>query len=178
MNGSIYNPSIDCGSVLSVQDTAGNTWHKVAESGPDNHTGINISCWICESALGGPTALDVTFSNQSQQLACLLLEFENLPKNLRVVGVGRRSFGGDFPRVSTPEPVPSGGLALAFRTSIFVLPQGPGGPQWHQIMSDTTGANALMTLDTSAGEVTGRWSGARVTNGLDILVVGLSSEGS
>jgi hypothetical protein len=178
MNGSIYNPAIDCGSVLSVQDTAGSTWRNAAESGPDDHTGINISCWICDSALGGPTALDVTFSNQSQQLACLLLEFENLPRNLRVAGVGRRTFGGDLPRVSTPAPLPAGGLALAFRTSIFVLPQGPGAPQWHQIMSDTTGANALMTLDTTAGVVTGRWSGANVTNGLDILVIGLSSEGS
>jgi hypothetical protein len=42
-------------------------------------------------------------------------------------------------------------------------------------MSDTTGANALMMLNTPAGEVTADWSGSVVGNGLDILLLGLSS---
>ncbi len=159
MNGSIYHPRIDCGSVIAVTDSAGGHWHKVGESGPDDHTGINISCWICQSAVGGPTSLTATFSNASQQLACLLLEFANLPEHLKVRSVSRRSFGGDDPHLMTGTPVSAGDIAFAFRTSIFVLAQGPGSPEWKQMMSDTTGANALMMLDTPAGEVTASWSG-------------------
>jgi hypothetical protein len=176
MNGSIYHPHTDCGSVVAVTDSAGGQWHKVGESGPDNHTGINISCWICQSAAGGPTSLTATFSNASQQLACLLLEFANLPEHLEVSNVIRRSFGGDDPHLVTDTPVSAGDVAFAFRTSIFVLPQGPGSPGWKQMMSDTTGANALMILDTPEGEVTASWSGRDVWNGLDILLVTLSGD--
>ena len=58
----------------------------------------------------------------------------------------RRSFGGDDPHLVTGTPVSAGDIAFAFRTSIFVLAQGPGSPEWKQMMSDTTGANALMML--------------------------------
>ena len=142
-----------------MTDSAGGSWFKAGESGIDNHTGINISCWICESAVGGPTDLTVTFSNDSQQLACLLLEFANLPSRLKVQSLGQRTFGSDIPHLSTSAPVSAGDIAFAFRTSIYVLPQGPGSPGWKQIMSDTTGANALMMLTTSAGRLTASWSG-------------------
>lgn len=170
MNGSIYHPSIDCGSVVSVTDSAGGRWRKAGESGPDDHTGINISCWICESAIGGHTALTATFSNASQQLACLLLEFENLPPDLIVRSLSRRTFGGDNPHLVTTALL-AGDVAFAFRASIWVLPQGPGSPAWRQVMSDTTGANALVMLNTPADEVTASWTGSVVGNGLDILLV-------
>jgi hypothetical protein len=175
MNGSIYHPSIDCGSIVTVTDSAGGTWHKLGESGVDNHTGINISCWICPSAVGGPTSLTATFSNASQQLACLLLEFANLPADLEVVSVERRTFGSDVPHLSTGTPLSASDIAFAFRTSIFVLPEGPGSRRWKQIVSDTTGANALMMLNTPAGELTASWSGYVVRGGLDILVLALSA---
>ena len=175
VNGSIYYPSIDCGSVVSVTDSAGGSWFKAGESGIDNHTGINISCWICESAVGGPTDLTVTFSNDSQQLACLLLEFANLPSRLKVQSLGQRTFGSDIPHLSTSAPVSAGDIAFAFRTSIYVLPQGPGSPGWKQIMSDTTGANALMMLTTSAGRLTASWSGSVVQGALDILLLALTA---
>ncbi len=174
MNGAIYHPTIDCGSIVAVTDSAGGLWRKAAESGPDNHTGINISCWVCDSAVGGPTTLTATFSNASQQLACLLLEFANLPKGLDVQSVGRRTYGRDLPHLSADQPVSAGDVAFAFRTSIYVRPQGPGSPLWHQIASDTTGANALMMLDTQPGELTASWSGADITGGLDMLVVALT----
>jgi hypothetical protein len=174
MNGSIFHPRIDCGSVVAVSDSAGGHWYKAGESGFDDRTGINISCWICESAMGGPTSLTATFSNASQQLACLLLEFANLPA-LGVKSVSRRSFGGDLPHLTT-EPLASGDIAFAYRTDVFVLPQGPGSPAWKQMMSDTTGANALMMLDTPAGEVTASWSGNVVGNGLDLLLVALAPD--
>jgi hypothetical protein len=177
VNGAIYHPSIDCGSVVSVTDSAGGTWRHLGQSGPDDHTGINISCWMCDSAVGGPTELDVTFSNASQQLACLLLEFANLPGHLEVASEERRTFGGDLPHLTTGTPISAGDIAFAFRTSIFVLPQGPGSPGWKQIMSDTTGANALMMLDTPAGELTAAWSGAVVRGGLDMLMVALTPGG-
>ena len=101
MNGSIYHPHIDCGSIVAVHDTAGGRWYKAGESGPDDRTGINISCWVCDAAAGGPTLSIPTFSNASQQLACLLLEFANLPKQLRVTNVSRRTFGGDLPPLTT-----------------------------------------------------------------------------
>jgi hypothetical protein len=173
MNGSIYNPSIDCGSVVSVTDSAGGRWYKAGESGPDNHTGINIACWVCDSAVGGPTTVTATFSNASQQLACLLLELANLPPNLRVQSQSRRTFGKDIPPLSTSTPVSAGDIALAYRTSIFVLPEGPGSSGWRQIMSDTTGANALMMLSTPAGRVTASWSGTILKGGLDILLLTL-----
>jgi hypothetical protein len=176
MNGSIYHPRIDCGSVIAVTDSAGGQWHKVGESGPDDHTGINISCWICQAAPGGRTSLTATFSNASQQLACLLLEFANLPEHLQVRSVTRRSFGADDPHLVSGTPVSAGDVAFAFRTSIFVLPQGPGSPEWRQMMSDTTGANALVMLDTPAGELTAEWSGRDVKNGLDMLLVSLSGD--
>ena len=176
MNGSIYHPHIDCGSVIAVKDSAGGQWRKVGESGPDDHTGINISCWICQSAPGGRTSLTATFSNASQQLACLLLEFANLPDHLKVTSVTRRTFGGDDPHLVSSEPVSAGDVAFAFRTSIFVLPQGPGSPEWRQMMSDTTGANALVMLDTPAGELTAAWSGKDVENGLDMLLVSLRGD--
>jgi hypothetical protein len=175
MNGSIYNPSIDCGSIVSVTDSAGGTWYKAGQSGVDDHTGINISCWVCDSAVGGPTALTATFSNASQQLACLLLELANLPKRLTVQSLGRRTFGGDLPHLSADRPISAGDIAFAFRTSIYVRPQGPGSPGWKQILSDTTGANALMMLDTRAGELTASWSGALITGGLDMLIVALGA---
>ena len=174
MNGAIYHPSIDCGSIVAVTDSAGGLWRKAGESGPDNHTGINISCWVCDSAAGGPTTLTATFSNASQQLACLLLEFANLPKGLEVQSTGRRTYGRDLPHLSADQPVSAGDVAFAFRTSIYVRPQGPGSPLWHQIASDTTGANALMMLDTEPGELTASWSGADITGGLDMLVVALT----
>ncbi len=177
LNGSIYNPSIDCGSVVSVIDSAGGKWYKAGESGPDDHTGINISCWICDSAVGGPTELTATFSNASQQLACLLLEFANLPANLKVRSVDRRTFGRDRPLLSSSAPVAPGDIAFAYRTSIFVLPQGPGSPSWKQIMSDTTGANALMMLNTRAGTLEAEWSGAVLNGGLDMLLVTLTPDG-
>jgi hypothetical protein len=176
MNGSIYHPRIDCGYVVAVTDSAGGRWHKAGESGVDDHTGINISCWICDSAVGGPTNLTATFSNASQQLACLLLEFANLPPHLKVKSLSRRSFGGDLPDLTTSTPLSAGDIAFAFRTDIFVLPQGPGSPSWKQAMSDTTGANALMMLDTPADVVTASWSGNVVGNGLDILLVALSAD--
>jgi hypothetical protein len=105
MNGSIYHPSIDCGSVLKVTDSAGGHWVKVGESGVDDHTGINISCWICQSAVGGPTSLTATFSNPSQQLACLLLEFANLPAHLKVRTVSRQETSpSPIGRPSTSSP--------------------------------------------------------------------------
>ena len=174
MNGSIYNPSIDCGSIISVTDTVGGKWYKAGQSGPDDHTGINISCWICDSAVGGPTALLPTFTNASQQLACLLLELENLPGNLAVQTLARRTFGADLPHLRTALPVATGDIAFAFRTSIFILPQGPGAPQWTQVMSDSTGASALMTLRTEEGPLTASWSGANVNAGLDILLLALN----
>ncbi len=128
MNGSIYNPTIDCGSIVSVTDSAGGKWYKAGESGPDDHTGINIACWVCDSAVGGPTTLTATFSNASQQLACLLLEFANLPATSRYGPLIDRTFGKDLPRLSTSAPVPAGDIAFAYRTSIFILPQGPGSP--------------------------------------------------
>ncbi len=173
MNGSIYNPAIQCGSIQHVTDSAGGHWHRLAESGPDDHTGINISCWMCPSAVGGPTELTATFSNDSQQLSCLLLEFANLPANLLVSGVERRTFGSDVPPLSISTPLAAGDMALAYRTSIFVLPQGPGSADWHQILSDTTGANALMMLDTAAGPLTATWSGSVVRGGLDMLLLAL-----
>jgi TAT (twin-arginine translocation) pathway signal sequence len=174
MNGSIYHPNIDCGSIISVADTAGGKWYKAGQSGPDDHTGINISCWVCDSAVGGPTALLPMFTNSSQQLACLLLEFENLPSDLTVQALSHRTFGGDRPYLRTERPVSMGDIAFAFRTSIFVLPQGPGSPQWTQIMSDTTGANALMMLQTEGGPLTASWSGAIVNGDLDILLLALT----
>jgi hypothetical protein len=174
MNGSIYHPKIDCGSIVAVHDTAGGRWRKLGQSGPDDHTGINISAWMCDAAVGGPTALTATFSNRSQQLACLLLEFAKLPSGLRVSNVSSRNFGGDLPHLTTAAPVQQGDVALAFRTSIWVLPQGPGSPGWKQVMSDTTGANALVMLDTPPGPVTASWSGDVVENGLDLLLVTLS----
>ena len=176
MNGSIYHPHIDCGSVIAVTDSAGGHWYKAGESGEDDRTGINISCWICQSAVGGPTSLTATFSNKSQQLACLLLEFANLPANLKVRSVSQRTFGGDLPHLMTDMPLTAGDIAFAYRTSIFVLPQGPGSPGWKQMMSDTTGANALMMLNTPAGEVTASWSGNVVTGTLDLLLVALSAD--
>jgi len=178
MNGSIYHPRIDCGSVIEVTDSAGGHWYKAGESGVDDHTGINISCWICPSAVGGPTALTAMFSNASQQLACLLLEFANLPAHLKVRSVIRRSFGGDNPHLATGTPVSAADIAFAYRTSIYVLPQGPGSPAWKQMMSDTTGANALMMLDTPAGDVTASWSGSVVKGTLDILLIALSADGN
>ncbi len=177
MNGSIYHPRIDCGSVIEVTDSAGNHWYKAGESGVDDRTGINISCWICQSAVGGPTSLTATFSNASQQLACLLLEFANLPAHLKVKSVSRRSFGGDNPHLTTGTPVSAGDIAFAYRTSIYVLPQGPGSPRWRQMMSDTTGANALMMLDTPYGDVTASWSGSVVNGTLDLLLIALSADG-
>ena len=174
MNGAIYNPSIDCGSIVSVTDSAGGVWSHAGQSGPDDHTGINISCWVCDSAVGGPTTLTATFSNASQQLACLLLELANLPKGLEVQSLGRRTFGADRPHLTTEQPVSAGDVAFAFRTSIYVRPQGPGSPDWHQIASDTTGANALMMLDTEAGVLTASWGGADITGGLDMLTVALT----
>jgi hypothetical protein len=174
MNGSIYHPKIDCGSIVAVHDTAGGRWRKLGQSGPDDHTGINISAWICDAAVGGPTALTATFDNRSQQLACLLLEFANLPAGLRVSNVSSRNFGGDLPLLTTEVPLQQGDIALAFRTSIWVLPQGPGSADWKQVMSDTTGANAQVMLDTSPGPVTASWSGDVVGNGLDLLLVTLS----
>jgi hypothetical protein len=176
MNGSIYHPRIDCGSIIEVTDSAGGNWYKAGESGVDDRTGINISCWICQSAVGGPTSLSATFSNASQQLACLLLEFANLPEKLKVRSVSRRTFGGDNPPLTTGTPLAAGDIAFAYRTSIYVLPQGPGSPAWNQMMSDTTGANALMMLDTPAGDVTASWSGSVVTGTLDILLVALSAD--
>ena len=176
MNGSIYHPQIDCGSIVAVDDTAGGRWYKAGESGPDDQTGINIACWVCDAAAGGPTALMPTFSNASQQLACLLLEFANLPRRLRVTNVSRRTFGGDMPPLITASPVAAGEIAFGFRTDVFVLAQGPGAPDWKQILSDTTGANALMMLDTPAGEVTASWSGNVVGDGLDILLVTLAGD--
>ncbi len=177
VNGSIYNPAIECGSVESITDSAGGTWRQIGQSGPDDRTGINISAWMCQSAVGGPTALTVTFSNASQQLSCLLLEFANLPDHLRVQSLETRTFGGDVPHLTSRAPVSAGDVAFAYRASIFVLGQGPGSPGWKQIMSDTTGANALMMLNTPSGELTASWSGAMVTNGLDILMVALTSDG-
>jgi len=177
MNGSIYHPDIDCGSVIEVTDSAGGRWHKVGESGIDDHTGINISCWICQSAVGGPTSLTARFSNRSQQLACLLLEFANLPANLKVRSVSRRSFGGDLPHLTTGTPLSAGDVAFAYRTSIYVIAQGPGSPAWKQMMSDTTGANALMMLDTPAGDVTASWSGNVVAGTLDLLLIALAADG-
>jgi hypothetical protein len=174
MNGSIYHPKIDCGSIVAVHDTAGGRWRKLAQSGPDDHTGINISAWLCDAAVGGPTALTATFNNRSQQLACLLLEFANLPSGLRVSNVSSRTYGGDLPHLTTDAPVQQGDVALAFRTSIWVLPQGPGSAGWNQVMSDTTGANALVMLDSPPGPVTASWSGDVVENGLDLLLVTLS----
>jgi hypothetical protein len=174
MNGSIYNPSIDCGSIESVTDSAGGTWRKAGQSGVDNHTGINISCWVCDSAVGGPTTLTATFSNASQQLACLLLELANLPPDLKVQDVVRRTFGGDEPHLETGRAVSAGDVAFAFRTSIYVKPQGPGSPAWTQVLSDTTGANALMMLNTSPGRLTASWSGDVVTGGLDFLLVAVT----
>jgi hypothetical protein len=174
MNGSIYNPSIDCGSVVSVTDSAGGKWYKAGESGPDDHTGINIACWVCDSAVGGPTTLTATFSNASQQLACLLLELANMPDHLMVESFASRSYGKDIPRLPVA-PISAGGVAFAYRTSIFVLPEGPGSPAWTQIMSDTTGANALMMLSTSAGTLTASWSGTVLNGGLDMLLVALRS---
>ena len=175
MNGSIYHPSIDCGSIVSVTDSAGGVWHKLGESGPDNHTGINISSWMCASAAGGPTALTAHFSNDSQQMACLLLEFANLPPHLKVASLERRTFGRDTPPLSSAVPLSAGDVAFAFRTSIYVFPQGPGVRNWKQILSDTTGANALMMLDAPAGELTATWSGSEVGGGLDILLLALTS---
>ncbi len=175
MNGSIYNPAIDCGSVDAVTDTAGGVWEFIGESGPDNHTGINISCWMCRSAVGGHTVLTPTFSNASQQLACLLLEFADLPPHLTVQTLARRTFGTDQPLLQTPEPVSAGDVAFAFRTSIYVFPEGPGAPEWQQIMSDTTGANCLMMLDTPPGPLTASWTGTVVGGGIDELLVGLTS---
>ena len=88
----------------------------------------------------------------------------------------RRSFGGDDPHLVSSTPVSAGDVAFAFRTDIFVLPQGPGSPEWRQMMSDTTGANALVILDTPAGELTASWSGTDVGNGLDMLLVSLSGD--
>jgi len=174
MNGSIYHPSIDCGSVVTVTDSVGGRWHKLGESGVDNHTGINISSWICPSAVGGPTSLTATFSNASQQLACLLLEFANLPAHLKVVNQERRTFGSDVPDLTSGTPLSAGDIAFAFRTSIFVLPEGPGSQRWQQVLSDTTGANALMMLNTPDGVLTAAWSGYVVRGGLDILLLALS----
>jgi hypothetical protein len=176
MNGSIYHPRIDCGSVVKVSDSAGGHWYKAGESGVDNHTGINISCWICQSAIGGPTFLTAKFSNASQQLACLLLEFANLPAHLKVQSLDRRTFGGDDPPLTSSRPISAGDIAFAYRTSIYVFPQGPGSPAWKQMMSDTTGANALMMLNTPAGELTASWSGSVVGGTLDMLLVALSED--
>jgi hypothetical protein len=129
---------------------------------------------VCDSAVGGPTTLTATFSNASQQLACLLLELANLPPDLKVQDVVRRTFGGDEPHLETGRAVSAGDVAFAFRTSIYVKPQGPGSPAWTQVLSDTTGANALMMLNTSPGRLTASWSGDVVTGGLDFLLVALT----
>jgi hypothetical protein len=41
--------------------------------------------------------------------------------------------------------------------------------------SDTTGANALMMLDSQPGVLTASWSGADITGGLDMLIVALGA---
>ena len=171
MNGSIYHPAIDCGSVLSVTDTAGNTWVKAGESGPDNGTGINISCWTCDSARGGPTVLTPHFSNASQQLCCLLLEFANMPPPVIVESVASRSGGGDLPYVTTAGSVPAGCMAMAYRACIYAEElKGPGPGGWKQLISDSTGANCQILHSTPAGIFSTSWSGT-VSLGLDILLV-------
>jgi hypothetical protein len=44
------------------------------------------------------------------------------------------------------------------------------------MMSDTTGANALMMLNAPAGELTASWSGSVVGGTLDMLLVALSED--
>ena len=142
---------------------------KAGQSGVDNHTGINISCLVVR--FGGRRSHHPhrhLFQRQSQQLACLLLELANLPPQLKVQSIARRGFpGGDLPHLATEGPVSAGDIGLAFRTSIYVKPEGPSDPGLRQVLSDTTGANALLMLNTPSGELTASWSGDVVTGGLD-----------
>jgi hypothetical protein len=179
MNGSIYHPAVECGSVTSVTDTAGNTWVPLAASGRDDFTGINIQVWMCRSANGGATSLTVNFSNASQQLSCLLLELANVSKNLVVDSSngGAGNFVGDSPNQVTSDAVSAGALAIAYRATFFTdQPRGPN-VGWMQVMSDTTGANCEMLLSAPAGVLAAHWTGSD-SGGLDILIVALRGGGA
>ena len=175
MNGSIYHPEIDCGSVVAVTDSAGGVWEFVADSGPDNHTGINISCWMCPSAVGGPTTLTVPLL-QRQPAAGLppagVRRPAGTPPRSRAwprgpsAPTGRPSAHPSRSRPGT-SPSPSAPPSIVF-------PEGPGTPHWQQIMSDTTGANCLMMLDTPPGPLTASWTGTVVGGGIDELLVALT----
>jgi hypothetical protein len=176
-NGSIIHPSIVTGSVASVTDTASNKWVFCGESGPDQKTAINISAWLCRSALGGATTPTVNFTNNSQQLACLLLEFANMNGPLVL---DRSTYitnsGNDTPNMAVTAL--AGDLAIAFRT--FILGETLKGPtgSWQQIMSDTTGAWALMQRSTAAGTLTATWSGTQNATGVDADLVAFTSASS
>jgi hypothetical protein len=171
-NGSVYHPATDCGSVVSVTDTAGNTWLHAADSGPDNRTGINLSCWYVDSALGGPTTLTVTFSNASQQLLALLLEFTNLPAHITVDSLGLRAdAGSDSPSIITSTNTQPGGFALCYRAIVFPdITHGPGFG-WEPVISDTTGAYCEMQLTTPGGIISGDFSGTMIAGINGLLIV-------
>ena len=138
-------PEIQCGTIEQSPTPPADSGTSWPNQGPTTAPESISRAGCARSAPGGPTALTATFSNASQQLACLLLEFANLPSNLQVAECGATNLRRRRPPLRRGSPS-AGDIALAYRTSIFVLPQGPGSTGWHQILSDTTGANALMVL--------------------------------
>jgi hypothetical protein len=157
----VGNTHIQSGTTITLTDTAGNTWVKMADQGADNSQGLNWSVWVCPSAKGGATTLTVTYAPVGIQTPCwLLLEFANLPP-LSTDSVGSYLATSNLTTVSTSGSVHAGSIGCA---SVGMFPTGvfTPGSGWISVGSDTTGGNFLqmilsvpstgvLTVITSAG---------------------------
>ena len=113
----------------------------------------------------------MTFSNNSQQLCCLLLELANFAGNWVVDRTAVIQAVNDPQTLSVTAL--AGDFALAYRATIYANQTKGPASGWKQVISDTTGANCQVQFSTAAGTLTATpWAGT-VGGGCDYLLAAL-----
>lgn len=139
-------------SSYQVTDTAGNTWHKLCEAGPDETNGNNFAIWFCDSATGtGAVTVTMTVFPAVVTPFFLVVELSGCSTPTQLDAFGTTGHG-TFDSVSTTTSAAAGDIGISTFDGIVPRQWVPASG-WTLLFTDSEGINGFQIEQSTASGI-------------------------